>query len=381
MKRFVLLCLFSILLMTAGPAFAQDAISYTSQPDEVAIFYNNIAFARDTVRLPGGTDIQIILPGTTYADTLILRENGRRVSNFRLVQSGTVSGYNVPSGSLAVQWVSQAGTDVREITLEYLMAGMGWKAKYDLFLSDGEKAAFDFFAEINNGALTAEAVNVRLVAGSVNTSQAYTGMPAPSANQYIAGYSEITTTSTLTGNATIQFIYHVGTLSMKPGDLIYQQIVSTEVVARKVHLWNASADNTVTVIYKLLNKSDVPFADGIVRSYKDGMFLGSDGIELTPINSEGSVTVGALQNVRVNRAETTTTINTFDTDTQHDITLTLTSFADSDITIEVVDYYPAYSFDFVFSAEPERQGDNLFRWSVTVPAGGEVKITYRYVTD
>jgi hypothetical protein len=382
MKRLSLLCLLVVALMTvAAPTFAQDAISYTSQPDEVAIFYNNIAFARDTVTLPGGTDVAIILPGTVYTDTLVLRENGARVPNYRLIQAGVSTMYNIPSGNVAIQWQSAAGTDAREVTLEYLMSGLSWKPKYDLFLSNTETAGFDFFAEITNNALAADAVNVRLVAGSVGTDTVYADGLLPSANQYAAGYAEVTTSSTVTGNATIQYIYNTGTLSLNPGELAYNQIVSTEVAARKVHLWNASMGNQVTVIYKLLNESDVPFADGVVRSYQDSMFLGSDAIELTPVNSEGSVTVGTLQNVRVNREETVTALNTFTSDTQHDITLTLTNFGEEDMVIDVIDAYPTYSLDFNFNAEPERQGDNQFKWTVTVPAGGEATVTYSYKTS
>ncbi|MCU0513821.1 MAG: DUF4139 domain-containing protein [Anaerolineae bacterium] len=371
MKRFALLWSVLLLLTTLTPLLAQDTIQYTSQPDEIAIFYNNIAYARDTIRLPGGTAVSIVLPATVFADTLVLRENDRRVPDYRLTQGSAPS----------LQWASRAGDEARVITLEYLMSGTAWKPKYDLFLgAEGSpRADFDFFAEISNSALTAEAVRVRLIAGQVDLSSALTA-PAPATmNQYIAGYAEPAQPVSLTGAATIQYIYEAGTLALAPGDLVYRQIASASPLARRVNLWNAATDRSVTVIYKLLNEADVPFADGIVRSYQNGLFLGSDGIELTPIGSEGSVTVGALQNVRVNRTEETLYVNNaFGDYTQYSIRLTLNNFADEPVSIEVVDAYPFDATALRFDGEPERQGDDLLRWQVTIPAGGEITLAYEY---
>ena len=40
--------------------------------------------AHDTIPLPGGMDVQVILPAMVFPDTLVLRENGERVSNYRI---------------------------------------------------------------------------------------------------------------------------------------------------------------------------------------------------------------------------------------------------------------------------------------------------------
>jgi hypothetical protein len=369
----MLLSCFVLLLVLVSPVFAEDAVRYSSQPDRIAIFYNNIAFAHDEITLPSGTDVQIVLPITLYADTLVLREDGERIPNYRLVNSGS---------EYLVEWQSASTAAVRQVTLDYLMSGLSWKPKYDLFLIGANPTAqLDFFAEISANTFDAEGVDVRLVAGTVDTAQMVDYGATASMNQYIAGYAEPTSTATLTGSATIQYIYNMGELDLVAGATIYTRITDAELPARKVHLWNAQADTKVTVIYKLLNETEFPFADGIVRSYQDGMFLGSDGIELTPPNSEGSVTVGTLQNVRVNRTESTTAISSFLYTTKHDIALNMTNFGEEAITIEVVDYYSTNAFNFEFATtEPERQGDNLFRWTITIEPGATETITYTYVS-
>jgi hypothetical protein len=82
--------------------------------------------------------------------------------------------------------------------------------------------------------------------------------------------------------------------------------------------------------------------------------------------------------MRVNRTQATTDVSSFVAATQYDITLTLTNFSDEAMTIDVVDNYPVGAGNFVFSGEPERQGNNQFRWTVTVPAGEDMPITYQY---
>jgi len=115
-----------------------------------------------------------------------------------------------------------------------------------------------------------------------------------------------------------------------------------------------------------------------VHSYQDNIFLGTDGLELTPISSEGSVTVGVLQNVRVSRTENRVSLNTLFYSEEVDVTLELSNFSDTEVTIDVVDTYPTDGRDYTFSQDPEIQGDNLYRWAVTIPAGETMTITYKY---
>jgi len=371
---------FVLFLMTlAAPTLAADEINYTSQPDELVIFLNNIAYARDTISLPGDVDVRLILPSQIYPDTLILRENDERIPAYRLTQGA--------DGQIAVQWQSTAQGEVREVTAEYLLSGVGWAPKYDMWLGDEDATTvdLDFFAEIRNAALSLDEVSVRLVAGRVDSSQMLNNISTVTANQYLAGYMSPQTSSgqSLTGEATIQHVYTLGSVTAEPGEAVYTRLQESTLPARRVFLWNAPSDQQVTAIYKVTNESELPFAEGIVRIYQDDLFLGSDFVELTPIGSEGSITVGRLQNVRVNRTETQTAVEaTFgtrsDRDTLHEITLSLSNFGDEALEIEVVDRYSPLALDFVFGQEPAREGDNVLRWIATVEPGATVDIRYEY---
>jgi hypothetical protein len=384
MKRLPLFCLLLLFLIAVIlPVSADSAVLYSSQPDELVVFLNGVAFARDTIVLPGDADIQIVLPSSVYTDTLILRENGERVAQYRVLHTGSIDPYSATSSAeTRLEWASET-SDLREVTLEYLMTGVRWQPKYDLFLRDEAvetTVELDFFAEITSDALLADAVLLKLAAGRVDISQPIEDISRVTANQYAAGYAILDGEQggVITGVTSIQHLYDAGTVALEPGSVLYTRLTGGELPARKVLLWNAATDNQVTVIYKVLNELDMPFAEGIVRSYQNNLFLGSDFVELTPPGSEGSVTVGYLQTMRVNRTQATTDVSSFVAATQYDITLTLTNFSDEAMTIDVVDNYPVGAGNFVFSGEPERQGNNQFRWTVTVPAGEDMPITYQY---
>jgi hypothetical protein len=201
------------------------------------------------------------------------------------------------------------------------------------------------------------------------------------ANQYLAGYgdSSVNQSQGDVGAATIQYIYDVGTLSTEIGDTLYVGLSQNTLPVRRVILWNAETDLQATVIYKVRNESDLPFAEGTVRSYQNGIFIGSDFVEITPIGSEGSITVGALQDLRVNRAETRAVIegSIFYT-YQHQVELTLSNFGEEPIEVEVVDRQRVEAEELSFELEPARETGNILRWLVTVEPGQTTTIRYEF---
>ncbi len=370
----VVALLLGIVLATA-PVAAEDRITYISQPETVAVFLNDIAYVQDHVTLPGDADVQIILPPNIYQDTLIVHENGERLPVYRISRR---------DGQVVLQWDSSGEAEVRDITLGYLLPGLSWKPTYDMLLAaetDAETVQLDFYAEITNTTLTLDAVNVKLVAGRVDTSQVIDSTSSVTVNQYVAGYDDSTGGVTLNAGAvTIQHVYDAGQISATPSETIYISLLQAELPARRVILWNAPVDLQPTVIYKVRNTSEVPLAEGIVRSYQNNLFIGSDFVETTPLGSEGSITVGGLQDVRVRRAESVSAIDNAPDrfDTQHEVTLTLNNFSDRDIQIDVVDAWPPESSDFQFSLEPVREAGNLFRWQVTLAPGETLVIDYEF---
>jgi len=147
-------------------------------------------------------------------------------------------------------------------------------------------------------------------------------------------------------------------------------------------VWNAIAGQEVDVIYKVSNSTETPLAEGIVRVYQDGLFMGSDFAETTPPGGEGSVTVGRLPDVRVRRGETQTyQVEAGNDYTLHDVTLEVQNFGAQDLALTILDAWEKDAWQFEYSVTPERQADNLLRWEISVPAGESVTITYQYRTE
>ena len=141
-------------------------------------------------------------------------------------------------------------------------------------------------------------------------------------------------------------------------------------------------NNQVSRIYKVENTAELPLAEGIVRTYQDGLFVGSDFVEQTPVGSEGSITLGNLQNIRVNRTDSVSTIEGFlDNDTKHEIIHTISNFGDEAVVIDIVDYFPASAYELNHDLAPEHQGDNMLRWQITIAPGATQVLNYSYIAE
>lgn len=372
MYKIVLMALLCLLAL-AAPVQAADQITYVSQPDEVYIFLNDVAFVRDSITIPAGVDVRVALPSSAFENTLTLSEDGQRVSSYRMRRQDS---------GVMLEWATGVGVGAREVKLEYLMTGLNWTPRYDMTLNGdpATSADFNFFAELTNTALELDGVKAHLIAGRVDLSQPVDARSSVTMNQYMAGYEEAGKPSGEVGAATVQYIYEPGELTLQPGETLYQGLLMATLPARRVLLWNAQTDQQVTVIYKLKNESDLPLAEGIVRSYQNGIFIGSDPVETTPVGSEGSITVGRLQDVRVNRSESQISLAGVFYNYRHEVELTLENFGAQAVTLDVVDRQNPQAEDLKFSAEPARETGNLLRWTVTLAPGEKQTIRYEYQT-
>lgn len=369
--------------------------SYASLPDEAALYLNDMVSVRDTVMLPGG-NVRVLLPPGTFVDTLILTENDARVKTYSVTpqtgdvyysqaafRSGNV-GYSGGGTAYILVWDSPvADSETRQVKLDYLMSGAYWTPTYDMQILSDESVQLAFFAQVTSSALMLDETEVTLIAGRVDLSRQVEMEDQIMMNQAAVGYNEMGATSTLgIGSVDLQHIYPLGKVSVEPGDSMYVNLVDMTLAARRLLVWNASGAAEADVIYKVKNESEQPLTQGIVRAYQNGVFLGSDYIETTPIGSEGSVTVGTLPDVRVRRAQTQEYKNPQGNDYyQNSVTLEVENFSEKDLDLVILDRWEEYAYEFEFSQEPERQPDNLLRWEVQIKAGEKLTITYSYQTD
>lgn len=378
-KRFGWFVLIGILTLLAGGSLASaqtGGIAYTSLPDEAAIYLNDMVFARDTVVLPN-EDVRVILPPGTFPDTLILTENGERVRSYRITpQAAALSGMS--GTGYAVTWEpAQPDAATRTIKLEYLMSGARWTPTYDMEIVDEQTVNLAFFAEIQSSGLALDETTVYLIAGRVDLSQQVNQVSQVTMNQYAVGYESVELPTVGVGSVEVQHIYPVGEVSAAPGDMLFLNLLNATLPARRLLVWNASQNQSVNVIYKVQNTSEVPLAEGIVRAYQDALFIGSDFIETTPPASEGSVTVGSLPDVRVRRTESQEYQGSY---YQHTVTLEINNFNENELALMVLDRWEDGAWEFEYSLEPARQPDNLLRWEITIPSGESLTITYQFRT-
>jgi len=179
----------------------------------------------------------------------------------------------------------------------------------------------------------------------------------------------------------LQHVYALGTLSAEPGDMVFTGLVDATLPARRLVVWNAADDQAAVVIFKVRNTTETPLTEGIVRTYKDGLFVGSDYIERTPVGSEGSVTVGSVPDVRVHRTASEEYHGGANDYYLHTVVLEVQNFGDKDRDLIILDRWEENAWQFEYSLEPERQQDNLLRWEVSLAAGETLTITYTFRTE
>ncbi len=386
-------------LTHARPPRSTGGISYASQPDEVALYLNDVVFVRDAVTLPN-EEVRVLLPPGTFPDTLILTENGTRVRDYRIIPqtaevyfSQAAYRYDLASArgaggmSYALTWDPQSvdeNAETRAVMLEYMMSGAHWTPTYDMTILSDESVALAFFAKIENNTLVFDATTVYLVAGRIDLSQQVSQADQITMNQYAVGYAAESSVALPTlgvGSVDLQHVYALGTLSAEPGDMVFTGLVDATLPARRLVVWNAADDQAAVVIFKVRNTTETPLTEGIVRTYKDGLFVGSDYIERTPVGSEGSVTVGSVPDVRVHRTASEEYHGGANDYYLHTVVLEVQNFGDKDRDLIILDRWEENAWQFEYSLEPERQQDNLLRWEVSLAAGETLTITYTFRTE
>jgi hypothetical protein len=407
MRRRIVLVVLTVAatLISIGSTIGQDQINYISQPDELTVFLNDVVFVRDVLRVPLDSETQIVLPTQIVPDTISLRDDDGHIALYALsFQTGQYVLTVRDNDSSANE------EDVRNLTLEYIaLGGIRWEPLYSLYLNSDtvESVGFDFVAAIQNDAFVLEDTQINLAAGVVNVEGQPPPPPMANNNQ---GFSDIQATATALPTQrpspsptplvvatplpnvtpeefaplTTQYIYRLEPLTAEPGETLYAELLETSFPARQVLLWNAGRDAQASVIYKVTNTADIALTAGIVRTYQDGLFTGSDEIEYTSPGGEGSITIGPLQDMRVTREATQFTVpseNPNDenaVDLRVEVTLSLTNFSPFALEIEVTDVFPTQAFAFELGTEAEQLGGNVVRWMVTVPPGEAVTLTYAY---
>ena len=145
LKKLVFTVLVSSLFMVA--VSAQERVTYVTQPDEVTVFLNGVAYVRDTISLSNNADVSISLPPNMFEDTLIVKENGVPATRYSI---------NAPTGVRTLNIGSGESDGHRDITLEYLATGISWQPNYTMNLTstDDTQVQFSYYAALRNDSFT-----------------------------------------------------------------------------------------------------------------------------------------------------------------------------------------------------------------------------------
>jgi hypothetical protein len=367
-----------LILPAATPADEGISIRYESRPDAIVIYPGNLVYGRDGFSLPAG-QAEITLPAQVIPESVMLSGGGRVLTGFKTRTDST--------NGRTVLVCSMAESTGKDLTLDYLLRGAQWSPVYNMTILADNRVSLDFSAGITSTSLTLAETDVRLLSGLVISSDLSGDIDIMTASQMQnnIGYfnremelSETTAGVSATGD---HHLYKAGRFSMVPGERMVTGIVSKELTARKLLVWDTRNGDRTETVYKVSNDTGFPLPPGMVRIYQDGIYTGSDSLEWTPSGGEGSLTTAGMPGIRVRKLVSFEVVpNTGRNKVKYTVTLTIENLSGEAVSLTILDQRDGNGSSFEYSKKPEEQPGNILRWEIPLASGKKETITYRYMT-
>lgn len=300
-------------------------------------------------------------------------------------------------------------TDAQQVELTYLSDGLSWSADYVAALVDEKTLNLTGWVTLNNHSGTSyNNANLQLVAGEVNRApeNRYDGLTQRARPMMKAGAAPAVDMAEES-----LFEYHLYTLGrpttikdkqqkqvslLQTSDVPY---VKRLLITAGWRAWQAAGSEYVdlTTEAKIVidNKKDknlgMPLPAGVIRTYQNDskgnqQFIGEDRIKHTPENESVTLKLGESFDVTAKRKQTdfkqqrTAKQNAVSTIQQTLITasyeVVFKNAKDSDVAVEYVDIFQGNWKIKEQSLNSEKRSSTRNRWIVSVPAKGEVVLTY-----
>ena len=344
---------------------------------------------RVRIQRPGGTTVEgevLSVHGPT-PDHVVFREGAEVVygePDARISVSGDTETAARPSGVTLKLESNRAGS--RTLTSRYLVSDVGWEASYALTLAPNEKSGRlegSFIVDNRTGTDFTPA-RLRLLAGTLRAAQ-------PPMPKMMNQRAEMMATDAVAQSTELSEsrVYEIASPPrLAAGRTTFPLATEADVAVEKRYVarstyWMGAMEEPqripVGVQYRLQTK---PLARalpaGVVRVYAEAgsVFTGEDRIEHTPERTDVEIETSEAFDLTTRRRQVSFT-QASRTESESAYEVVITSRKKEAVTVLVRDQFPSDWTIVESSVPPRKLGAFLAEFPVTVPAGGEAKLTYR----
>jgi hypothetical protein len=343
---------------------------------------------RVRIQRPGGTTVEgeiLAVHGPT-PEHVMFREGAELVygePDARISVSGEMAASDRPSGVTLKLDSNRAGS--RTLTSRYLVSDVGWEATYALTLAPDEKRGRlegSFIVDNRTGTDFAPA-RLRLLAGTLRTAN-------PPMPRMMAQRAEMTATDVAqSAELSESRVYEVATPPrLATGRTTFPLAADADVAVEKRYVarstyWMGAMEEPqripVGVQYRLQTKSLArALPAGVVRVYAEAgaVFTGEDRIEHTPERTDVEIETSEAFDLTARRRQVSFA-QTSRTESESAYEVTITSRKKDAATVLVREQFPGDWTVIESSVPAKKLGAFSAEFPVSVPAGGEARLTYK----
>lgn len=355
---------------------------------------------RDWLEVLVGKKVRITRPGGSMAEAEVLSVHGP-TPDLVLFREGSELVFGEPQARLSLPAEAErshrpAGVSLklssekagaRELTSRYLVGNLTWEANYALALSPDEKSGRleGWFTVDNRTGTEFSPARLRLLAGVLRTA-AQPPYPAMGVRAEMAVMDASIAQSVAASESRIYDVPSPGRLAA--GRTTFPLAENVIVAVQKRYLvrstyWLGQNEESqrlpVAVQYRVETKPlGRALPAGVVRVYPEGgtLFSGEDRIEHTPEREDIEVETSEAFDLTARRRQTSfQQLSRFESESSYEVTSA--SRKKEPVTVIVRESFPGDWRIIESSVPPRKVNATTADFPVSVPAGGETKLTYR----
>ena len=346
---------------------------------------------RVRIQRPGGTTVavegEVLSVHGPTPEHVVFREGAELVygePDARISVSGEFASAARPSGVTLKLESNRAGS--RTLTSRYLVSDVGWEASYALTLAPDERRGRlegSFIVDNRTGTDFAPA-RLRLLAGTLRAAN-------PPMPKMMAQRAEMMATDAVAQSAELSEsrVYEVATPPrLAAGRTTFPLATDADVAVEKRYVarstyWMGAMEEPqripVGVQYRLQTKALArALPAGVVRVYAEAgaVFTGEDRIEHTPERTDVEIETSEAFDLTAKRRQVSFA-QPSRTESESAYEVVITSRKKKAATVLAREQFPGDWTVIESSVPAKKLGAFVAEFAITVPAGGEAKVTYK----